>query len=442
MKKRINLQLVGIASCAIILTLCLVTTVFYELFQKQVMEDLQTYTNLLKEMHFYIDGEASQLDLHDNDIRITVVRVDGKVVYDSRANVSDMENHKNREEIKSALDKGYGQDIRMSQTLDTNNLYYAERVNEKYIIRVSKQVNSILSMFKRSVPVLLLILCILIVTCSVIARFCTKSIIRPIENMAEHMDELSEIAVYKEMKPFVTAIQEQHQEILKSADMRQEFTANVSHELKTPLASISGYSELIINGMATDDDVIHFSKEIHRNAKRLLTLINDIIRLSQLDSSIFQVSYGTVDLLEVANNCRDMLALHAQKNQITMTVVGDSAVVLGDKSMLEEAIYNLCDNAIRYNKEGGMVKVSICNEEKYGRVIVEDNGIGISKENQNRIFERFYRVDKSRSKETGGTGLGLAIVKHIVRNHEAEIKVESELGCGTRIEIAFLKEDI
>lgn len=440
MKKKINLYLIFIASLAIVLTLLMVTVVFYDLFQQQVINDLKAYSNLLKASQFYVDGTVYDGNAKADHIRITVINRDGKVVYDTSADISTMDNHKDRKEIREAFADGSGEDIRTSKTLDTSSFYYATKVTDDYVIRVGKKTDSIYSVLKAAVPSIAGIVILLLVFCTIVAKICTRSVLKPIENMSSHMDDLNHIAVYKEMKPFVEAIDMQHQEIMKNANIRQEFTANVSHELKTPLASISGYSELIQSGMATGDDVKHFAAEIHRNAKRLLALINDIIRLSQLDSCELQVQYEPVDLREIANNCMEMLKLHAEKMEVTLEVSGEPVVIQGSRSMIEEVVYNLCDNGIRYNNPGGKVILKVWEDAKHGYISVEDNGIGISKENQKRVFERFYRVDKSRSKETGGTGLGLAIVKHIAMNHHAKLEMQSELGKGTKIEIAFLKE--
>ena len=221
--------------------------------------------------------------------------------------------------------------------------------------------------------------------------------------------------------------------------MRQEFTANVSHELKTPLTSISGYSELIEAGMANEEDTRRFAGEIHKNANRLLSLINDTLELSKLDTLDDEVQIEAVNLYEMAVTCADMLKLNAAKRGITIRVEGTPAFVSGSRQMLEEVVYNLCDNAIRYNKDNGYVTLRV--QDKEDRVVlqVKDTGIGIPKEHQNRVFERFYRVDKSRSKSTGGTGLGLAIVKHIVAIHGASLELESEVDVGSSITITFLK---
>lgn len=447
MKKRFYAHLVGLATLAIMLTVALTTTVFYELFKKQVINDLRGYSELLKETDFFVGNGTFDYNSSVYDIRITIVDADGNVVYDSDADIVGMRSHKDRPEILAALKTGEGQDIRYSETFETSTFYYAIRVNDNYVIRVSKEASSILSVFSSVLPILLLLIATLIALSVLFSKLCMKSVLQPIETVTEHLDDLENVTVCKELKPFVEAIKVQHEEILKSANMRQEFTANVSHELKTPLASISGYSELIESGMATGDDVQHFAKEIHRNSKRLLTLINDIIRLSELDSYDLRINYEPVDLLEVSENCADLLALHAENMKVNLTVKGESVIISGGKTMIEEAIYNLCDNAIRYNNPGGEVVVTVSESksaegESFAHLVVEDNGIGISEENQKRVFERFYRVDKSRSKDTGGTGLGLAIVKHIARNHNAQVTINSELGKGTCIEIIFPQKGV
>lgn len=219
--------------------------------------------------------------------------------------------------------------------------------------------------------------------------------------------------------------------------MRHEFTANVSHELKTPLASISGYAELIESGIAKPEDVRTFATNIHNSANRLLQLINDIMRLSQLDESGFEVEKTSIDLYEVANRCKEHLGMTASKRNVTLVVEGERAYIEGNELMLEELVFNLMDNAIRYNKQDGEVLVTIAHEKEHVVLSVKDGGIGIPPQYQERIFERFFRVDKSRSTATGGTGLGLAIVKHAAKWHNASIRVDSMEGVGTTISVVF-----
>lgn len=245
--------------------------------------------------------------------------------------------------------------------------------------------------------------------------------------------------VYEELEPYVTTIRAQHEDIIRNANMRQEFTANVSHELKTPLTSISGYSELIENGIATGDDVQRFAREIHKSSNRLLTLINDIIRLSELDVTTEDIM-EELDICDMAANCVEMLQMSAEKHQVQLSFSGEPQMVTANRQMMDELIYNLCDNAIRYNNPGGRVDVSVYREVERVVLEVKDNGIGIPEKDQERIFERFYRVDKSRSKSTGGTGLGLAIVKHIIALHDnVKLELRSKLGEGTTIYVYFTK---
>ena len=232
-------------------------------------------------------------------------------------------------------------------------------------------------------------------------------------------------------------IRTQHEDILRAAKMRQDFTANVSHELKTPLTAISGYAELMEAGMVQGEEVGRYAKEIRHNSNRLLALINDIIHLSEMDRPEYEVLMQQINLSELAKKAVEGLKVNAQKCSVSLRYVGETAYVYANAGLLEELLWNLCDNAIRYNVENGLVKVQVEKQKDRVDLIVSDTGIGIPIEHQERVFERFYRVDKSRSKETGGTGLGLAIVKHIVAQHGAELEMKSTPGEGTKITISF-----
>ncbi len=231
-------------------------------------------------------------------------------------------------------------------------------------------------------------------------------------------------------------------DMVENTKMRQEFTANVTHELKTPLTSISGYAELIETGMASEADITRFAQGIHTNANRLIILINDIIRLSELDSEEDEIITEELDLYEMASTCVEMLEPSAEKHHVTIALTGEHCHIKANKMMMEELLYNLCDNAIRYNNINGSVTVNVRKDKADTVLTVTDTGIGIPKEHQERIFERFYRVDKSRSKSTGGTGLGLAIVKHIIVKHHAKLEVESEVGRGTVMKVLFVNNSI
>ena len=225
-------------------------------------------------------------------------------------------------------------------------------------------------------------------------------------------------------------------EILK---MRKEFSANVSHELKTPLTSISGYAEIMKSGMVNREDMIAFSERIYNEASRMITLIDDIIKLSKLDEESMEVEWEDVDLYEMSHEIIDRLAMSAKKRSVQVELRGESVVYHGVRQMLDEMIFNLCENAIKYNVPDGKVIIWVGNTPEGIKVVVEDTGIGIPENQQERVFERFYRVDKSHSKKTGGTGLGLSIVKHAAIYHHAQIHVDSEVGKGTRMEVLFVK---
>ena len=439
MKKKINFQFMFISAVGILLTFCLSTVIFYELFKSEVVDELKTYADVIKETQSYDQILQGEYDPDVDDLRITMIKKDGKVFYDSFADVKKMENHANRQEVRQALKHGNGKAIRTSDTMDKSTFYYAVRLDDGNILRVAKESRSIWSVFIKVTPAILILIFVILAISKMLSDVLTKSLLLPIEEMSENLDHLDDITTYKELMPFINTIQEQHKNILMNAKMRQEFTANVSHELKTPLTAISGYSELIQNGMTNEEETIRFAGEIHKSAKRLLTLINDTIRLSQLDTSEQKVIYEAIDLYKIAEDCVNMLKFSAENHGITISIHGTNAYLEGNKEMLEEVVYNLCDNAIRYNNEGGKVDVTVKPVKGKIYLCVEDNGIGISKEHQERIFERFYRVDKSRSKSTGGTGLGLAIVKHIIQQHGAHMELTSEKGKGTKIEIEFSK---
>lgn len=428
-----------ISAVGILLTFCLSTVIFYELFKSEVVDELKTYADVIKETQSYDQILQGEYDPDVDDLRITMVKKDGKVFYDSFADAKKMENHANRQEVRQALKHGNGKAIRTSDTMDKSTFYYAVRLDDGNILRVAKESRSIWSVFIKVTPAILILIFVILAISKMLSDVLTKSLLLPIEEMSENLDHLDDITTYKELMPFINTIQEQHKNILMNAKMRQEFTANVSHELKTPLTAISGYSELIQNGMTNEEETIRFAGEIHKSAKRLLTLINDTIRLSQLDTSEQKVIYEAIDLYKIAEDCVNMLKFSAENHGITISIHGTNAYLEGNKEMLEEVVYNLCDNAIRYNNEGGKVDVTVKPVKGKIYLCVEDNGIGISKEHQERIFERFYRVDKSRSKSTGGTGLGLAIVKHIIQQHGAHMELTSEKGKGTKIEIEFSK---
>lgn len=440
MKKKINIRFIMIAALAIVVTALSAMLVYYNILKEQVFGDLKAYAHVIELLN--IDDLAAGIEKDpynpiDDDLRITLIGAEGEVLYESLLNKDVMDNHNERPEIIEAREKGEGEAIRYSATSGTHTFYYAERLQNGNVLRIGRDsvsVNRI--MVNTLVIVLVIALCILFV-CMGISHYLTKKLVEPIEKLATNIMLVDENNVYEEIRPFVNTIKEQHVNIINNAQLRQEFTANVSHELKTPLTAISGYAELIGNGMTGKEDTIRFSNEIHSNANRLLSLINDIIKLSELDEADHQMEMEKIDLYKLAENCVQMMQVTAEKQGIRLTLQGESTMAMANKGLMDEVFYNLCSNAIRYNKPGGSVTVTVGTKDESPFLSVADTGIGIPKECQERVFERFYRVDKSRSKSTGGTGLGLAIVKHIVAQHNAALHLDSELDEGTTIEIVF-----
>lgn len=437
MKKKIFKYFACMITVAILATTLLLSWVNYEMFKGRVMDDLEAYGRMFA---VEMNGEAethSALHSLEEDIRVTLVHADGTVYYDNFADPNAMDNHADRPEIRQALENGSGSDIRNSSTVDQSAFYYAVRLKNGDVMRLAQEASNIWSVYFRSMPLIVLLAAGMACVSLYLAHLLTARLVQPIERMTAHLNNVSGVARYPELEPFMDMIEQQHEEILRSANMRVEFTANVSHELKTPLTSISGYAELIESGMAQGEQAKTFAAEIHKSANRLLTLINDIIRLSQMDAPMPDLKFEPVDLAQIAANTFEQLEMSARKADVTLQLDAKPAMVEADRQMMDELLYNLCDNAIRYNVHGGSVKLEVRPIRDKVIVCVQDTGIGISPENQEHVFERFYRVDKSRSKATGGTGLGLAIVKHIAVKHNAQIELESELGRGTKISVIF-----
>ena len=436
MKRRILAYFMRMLMVAVALTTVLMTLVTYGMFERRMIEDLSVDAQVLRPLLNSSDAEHV-MDALDSALRVTIIGQDGVVRYDNCTDPGRMENHLNRPEMEQALRTGEGNDVRDSQTMNTSTFYYATRLEDGSVLRVAKEASGILSIYLNALPLILLAMALMIAVSFFAAHLLTDRLVEPIRRLTADMDGEHSAASYPELQPFMRMIRSQHEEILRSADMRVEFTANVSHELKTPLTSISGYAELIENGMAQGEQVQRFAGEIHKSANRLLTLINDIIKLSQLDSPEHKVEREVVDLGQIAESTVNQLRISAEKMSVTLTTDVKPGLVSADKGMMEELIYNLCDNAIRYNVRGGGVRVAVRPVRDRVQLVVQDTGIGIDREHQERVIERFYRVDKSRSKATGGTGLGLAIVKHIAAQHDATIAMESEPGSGTTITVSF-----
>lgn len=498
------------------------------------------------------DNGVSYLEKINSDrYRITWIASDGTVIYDTVNDNEKKENHLERAEVRSALETGEGQSNRYSDTLLEKTMYYAKRMKDGSVLRISTSSATVgllvIGMFQ---PILIIVVIALVMS-GVLAGRLSKRIVKPLNNL--DLDHPLENDAYEEISPLLIRINRQNNEIgaqfkelqqretefsqitacmneglvlmdkqgnilsinsaanrifglkqdaagkdfleiyrdhgmslcmknaiesghseiqqsrsgreyqfdvsriesngdilgtvllifditekVQAERNRREFTANVSHELKTPLQGIIGSAELIENGMVKQEDLPRFIGHIRKEASRLVTLVEDIIRLSQLDEKT-ELEKEQIDLLNLAYETAESLRGIANDRNIDIRVSGEQVTISGVRKLLYEIIYNLCDNAIKYNVNGGNVKISVSDNNRYAIVTVTDTGIGIPQEHLDRVFERFYRVDKSHSKESGGTGLGLSIVKHAVAYHKGTIDIKSKEDSGTTIKIELPK---
>ena len=433
MARKMNLNFMVVTAVAIILSVCFTTIVSYRFFQKEVFADLSSFAEMMEDLDFMEHMEDERVVSPRDELRITWIAKDGAVLYDSYTGNDVLDNHGERPEVAQAMQAGEGTSVRKSQTMGRNIFFYAKRTKDGTILRIAKEAGSIWNVYGNTLPITLLVAVLSFLISVWLARQLTRAFVLPIEQMAADMENLEGVTTYRELAPVIERIRSQHEETLRNVRLRQEFTANVSHELKTPLTAISGYAELIANGMASKKEGRHFAEEIHANAQRLLVLINDILQLSELDDSTdYHLSFEELDIYALAAHCVEMMQPVADKHGVTLSLKGTPLIVSANKGLMEELIYNLCDNAIRYNREGGHVWVTVTD-----KLIVQDDGIGISPKYQKRVFERFFRVDKGRSRKTGGTGLGLAIVKHISEVHGAKISLDSDIDIGTTVRVEF-----
>ncbi len=440
MEEKISYRLFLMGFVGLVCTAALCIFVFHKAFTAQAWTALENETNLIAAGYSQLDDPSDLAAFVTNDLRITLIASDGSVEFES-ATSQQMENHLSRPEIQQAMQNGVGRDRRDSQTMGFETYYYALLLDNGDILRVAQDSETVWSIYDETLPAIVLSCVLMMLAAALMAGLLTRSLVQPVLKMTDDLDHIQDNVPYKELIPFAESIHSDRLLRENNEKMRQEFTANVSHELKTPLTSISGYAELIETGIAKPEDVPGFGHKIHVEATRMIQLVNDILQLSHLDNvseTGNEPAMETVDLLDVAKECVERQKVNAKRSYISLTYLGESAPVLGSRALLDELCQNLCDNAIRYNRPGGKVQIiTACSRDGHCSLTVKDNGIGIPKEAQSSVFERFYRVDKSRSKATGGTGLGLAIVKHIARIHNAKIKLESEIDEGTTITVIF-----
>lgn len=438
MAKKTLYKIFAFGVSVITITAVLILSVFYSYSDNQLKEQLRVVESVV-ENQLAQDDDTSFISNHiDKNVRITLVAKDGTVIADSQESANKLGNHLNRQEIQQAIKNGEATVTRHSDTQEKKVYYFAKQLSNGNVLRVSTEAKSIGKFFSDYIIYIFLCIIVVIVAAVFVSMGITKSIVKPITQLGQSLDNIDKFKSDEELKPLVNALLQQKKKQKMLDKQKKQFTANVSHELKTPLTSIAGYAELIETGMAKPEDIKPFAGVIRKQALRLVNLSEDIIQLSQLEESDDEdMSFESVNLYEIAQRCVEALNINAINKCVTLNLTGEECYIRGKAQLVEELVYNLCDNAIRYNKENGNVTVTVNPLEKGASVSVKDTGIGIPKKYQERIFERFFRVDKSRSKATGGTGLGLAIVKHITQLHDAKLEISSEEGKGTEIIVTF-----
>lgn len=396
---------------------CLFVIVYamYGFFSSHSMDELRATASALSTA-IEQNGADFLEDIKTGDYQFTYMSEDGAVLYSSNATTTD-----NMQNYESKLDDGT-------------------------ILRIYGVKETIVSVILNLRYQFLVIFIMAVVLSIILAIKVSKSVIKPINEI--NIENPDDETVYNEIRPLVDRINAQNKQIKQQMDelkeehekqnkLRREFTANVSHELKTPLTSISGYAEIMRNGFAKPEDISRFSGIIYDETQRLITLVGDIIDLSKLEEKEVYHDKKEIDLYQISQNVVSRLTSVASNRGITFRIEGTHEKIIGVETIIDEIIYNLCDNAIKYNKENGLIMIDVQTVDGIAELTVTDTGIGIPKDDIDRVFERFYRVDKSHSREIGGTGLGLSIVKHGVSYHGGEVSIKSELGSGTSIKIRF-----
>ena len=439
MRKKIQRSMVMVLAVTLLLSYTIITIITYNrniaLLEAEVRQEARYIQAAIN-----ISGPDYLAEMNGVDwtTRVTQISPEGEVLYDTRRDESTLEDHSGRKEVREALASGEGEDVRMSDTVGQELYYYALLLDDGTVLRASKSMDGLIGTALNNLPVMAGLAVIMMILAYFMAKWQTNRLVRPIYEL--DLEHPLENKTYDELTPFLEAMDKQNREKEAVSNMRKEFSANVSHELKTPLTSISGYAEIMKNGMVRPADIPVFSERIYKEARRLINLVEDIIKLSKLDEESVELEKQEVDLYEMTREIVSRLAPQAQQRNIRMEVTGEPVTYFGIRQILDEMIYNVCENAVKYNNENGRVSVWVGNTLEGPKVTVTDTGIGIPEEHHERIFERFYRVDKSHSKERGGTGLGLSIVKHGALLHGAKVTVDSVPGKGTRIEMQFPKK--
>lgn len=436
LRTKIQKSMIAVISTTLVIAYAMTTFVVYRQTISIMEDEIHQEADYIKTAIEVAGYEyLSEMDSVRENTRLTLIEESGLVIYDSKQDEFSLQNHKDRPEIVEAFKSGVGQDIRKSDTLGKTMFYYAVKLSDTHVLRVSKMMDTSLYTAIQILPGMGIIALVMLVFAFLISQWQVERLVKPVNEL--DLENPLGNETYEELTPLLQSMDKQNREKEEIANMRKEFSANVSHELKTPLTSISGYAEIMKSGLVKSEDMNLFAETIYHEASRLIKLIEDIIKLSRLDEGEAGIEMETVDLFGLTREIVQRLSQQAKKRKVKIILTGEPTEYTGVKPVLDEMIYNICENAIKYNHEEGDVTIWVGTTLEGKKIVVKDTGIGIPKEEQERIFERFYRVDKSHSKETGGTGLGLSIVKHAAILHDIKVCVESEVEKGTKIELRF-----
>lgn len=441
LSKRLFFGILIVALAGIVTTAAALAGAFHSSIEQDAESDLRAETQTIAGM---LNGlsEQTQIDMLQNQVsfgtRFTLVAHDGSVLYDSEApQDAVLENHLNRPEIQEAFETGICTTRRYSETLETYTIYAAQLLKNGSVIRLAETRGSVFGVFERDLLVPLSVILLLAgVSVFALSRLLAKRVTKPfdqidLEHPLDNPPYCEAIPLLARIDAQQTTLQNQNRQLSKAESMRRDFSANVSHEMKTPLQVISGYAELMKSGVVPEEDMVRFSAIIYSEAQSMRALIDDVLTLSQLDAdAIHQGDFSPVDLGVLTKKTSARLEKLADDCSVHLMLDVEHVVMQGDEALLGQMIHNLIENAIRYNRPQGYVWVTVRtrhpnNDNPHAEIEIRDTGIGIPQKSINKIFERFYRVEKSRSKKTGGTGLGLAIAKHAALLHNGTITVES-----------------
>ena len=437
MEEKISYRLFLMGFLGLIFTAALCIFVFHKAFTEQAWAGLERETDLVR-AGYEQTGDPAQLSAFvTDDLRVTLISQDGSVLFES-ATDQPMENHLTRPEIRDAIASGEGRDIRDSQTMGYETYYYALRLSGGDVLRVAQDAETVWSIYDATIPAIVLSCVALMLAAAVLAALLTKALVQPVLNMTEDLDHIQENVPYRELIPFAESIHSDRILRENNEKMRQEFTANVSHELKTPITSIKGFAELLCSGAELSEEKRReFAGRILKEAGTMQNLIGDIIMISRLEAGDITFEREVLDLADILRECCADIKPLADQSGITVTCMAQQAGISASRREMQELAGNLIQNAVRYNGEGGYVDVKLTNGPDGILLSVHNTGSYIEPQYQQRVFERFYRIDKGRSKAMGGTGLGLAIVKHVASHYGAELGLISTPQEGTTFTVRF-----